>query len=486
MQPGCLAPVAPRSAQDESFRRALEARIGKRQFEHWFLARTLVVFDDDTLVVQAPSPFLTQWLQKQFRSPLATVAHELIGPAARLRFEVAAVPASDDGQAAGPGTCGTNEAAAATGPPDASGRSEPGPAAVRSGAADRRPGRRFGDLADLVAGRCNELALTAVRQLCDRPLEACGPLYVYGAVGTGKSHLLEGAYRELRRRHPHLNVLFISSEQFTNYFTQAYREHTLPAFRQRFRTVDVLLVDDVEFLDAKRVIQEEFLHTIRHLESRSRLFVACGDRHPRLITRISDDLRTRFLSGMLCRLELPDLDTRLKIVAHRAQRLEALFTPEALRYVAERFNGGVRELEGALHSLQVYYHLSGKRVGVTAARQVLADLERDCLRIVKLADVDRVVCDMFGLAADELRSSSRARAVSEPRMLAMYLARRHTRAAYSEIGQHFGGRNHATVISAERRVAALLTGEAASIRVGPRAWRLTDLLQTLEQQLLAG
>ncbi|MGQ0635238.1 MAG: DnaA ATPase domain-containing protein [Planctomycetaceae bacterium] len=483
MQPGCLTLAAARSAQGKSLREALEAKIGERQFEHWFQARTQLVIEHDTLVVQAPSPFLTQWLQKQFRGALAATAHELIGPAARLRFEVSAAPLLDTAPLAQ--SAGTS----ATGPIDAHAalRDERETAGAEFAAkAVHKPGRRFGDLAELVTGSCNEMALTAVRQLCDRPLEACGPLYVYGPVGTGKSHLLEGAYRELRRRHPHLSVLFISSEQFTNYFTQAYREHTLPAFRQRFRNVDVLLVDDVEFLDAKRVIQEEFLHTIRHLESRSRLFLACGDRHPRLITKISDDLRTRLLAGMLCRLELPALETRLKIVAHRAERLNAEFTPEALRYVAERFNGGVRELEGALHSLQVYYHLTTKRVGVTAARQVLADLERDCLRIVKLADVDRVVCDLFGLSPDELRSPSRSRAVSEPRMLAMYLARRHTRAAYSEIGQHFGGRNHATVIAAERKVAALLTGDGSSIRVGPRPWRVTDLLQTLEQQLLAG
>ena len=327
--------------------------------------------------------------------------------------------------------------------------------------------------------------MTAVRQASERPDGAGGPLFIYGPVGAGKSHLLEGLYREIRRKTSALQVLFLTSEQFTNYFTQAYRDHTLPAFRQRFRTVDVLLVDDIDFLDAKRVVQEEFLHTFQQLESHGKLVVACGDRHPRLLSKISEELKTRFLSGMVCRLEAPDLETRERIAVCKARRLDADFSPEVLKYVARRFSNGVRELEGALHCLQVYHRMTGKRVGMTAAREVLGDLERDCLRVVRMADIERAVCDLFGLDATDLKSSRRARSVSEPRMMAMYLARRHTRAAYSEIGQFFGGRNHATVISADHKVAAWLA-ENAEVKVASQTWRLSDVLDTLEQQLLAG
>jgi chromosomal replication initiator protein len=304
-------------------------------------------------------------------------------------------------------------------------------------------------------------------------------------VGTGKTHLLEGIHRNLRRAHCDLQTLFLTSEQFTNYFTQAFRERTLPAFRQKFRSVDVLLVDDVDFFEGKKAVQEEFLHTYKQLDSLGKLIVASADRHPRLLTKLSDELRTRFLSGMVCRLEAPDLETRERIVSRKAESLDAEFSPEALRYVAQRFSGSVRELEGALHCLQVYHRMTGKRVGVTAARQALSDLERDCLRVVRLADIERVVCHLFGLETEDLRSPSRTRAISEPRMLAMYLARRHTRSAYSEIGRHFGGRNHATVIAAERKVAGWLR-EGTSVRIASRTWQLGDLLETLEQQLQAG
>ena len=226
-----------------------------------------------------------------------------------------------------------------------------------------RQGRRFADLSEFVRGPCNAMALTAARQVCERPDGASGPLFVYGPVGMGKTHLLEGLYRELRRRHPGKQAVYLTSEQFTNHFTQAFRDRTLPAFRHRFRTVDVLLVDDIDFLDAKRGVQEEFLHTCQQLESHGKLLVACGDCHPRLLTKLSEELKTRFLSGMVCRLEPPDLETREQIVIAKASRLDADISPEALKYVARRFTNSIRELEGALCCLQLCHRMTGKARG---------------------------------------------------------------------------------------------------------------------------
>src|SRR5437868_6901955 len=177
---------------------------------------------------------------------------------------------------------------------------------------------------------------------------------------------------------------------------------------------------------------------------------------------------------MVCRLEPADLETRERIAVCKARRMNADISPEALQLVARRFAGSVRELEGALCCLQVYHRMTGKRVGVGAAREVLGDLERDCLRVVRMADIERVVCDLFGLDAADLKSARRTRSISEPRMMAMYLARRHTRAAYSEIGQFFGGRNHATVISADHKVTAWLA-ENAEVKVASQTWRLADV-----------
>ncbi|MCA9095322.1 MAG: AAA family ATPase, partial [Planctomycetaceae bacterium] len=305
---------------------------------------------------------------------------------------------------------------------------------------------------------------------------------LHGGVGLGKTHLLEGIAQELRNRFPSLQVVHMTAENFTNYFTVALRQHALPSFRQKFRNADVLLLDDVDFLDGKRGIQEELLHTFKHLEAHGRQIVLTSDRHPRLLTRTSEELKTRFMSGMVCRLDAPGPETRRRILDRKAERLSGEFNGEALNYIAQRFRNNVRELEGALRTLQAYYTMTGKRVGITAARQILSDLERDCIKVVKLSDIERVVCDVFGLMQEELRSNKRVRSVSQPRMLAMYLARKHTRSAYSEIGAYFGGRNHSTVITAEKKIATLLN-QRYQMNVAAEQYSVADVIENIEQQL---
>ena len=506
MQPGVVALAASDLTAEESFLQELARVIGQRQYEHWFQNKTSCTLNEDELTIGAASPFLIQWLQKQFKPVATKVAQDIFGPAARVRFEIDPQLSTVAMSSAKPedinliqtlpkpmtvpsATIRNRQATSSQGLIQ---RTDVTPSAAQAGIAlgnttlgKPRTGRRFADLSDFVEGTCNELALTAVRQVCQAPGSELNPLFIYGGVGTGKTHLLEGIYRQLRRTNPSLQVVFLTSEAFTNYFTQALREHTLPSFRQRFRTVDVLLIDDIDFLDAKRVIQEEFLHTFKQLESHGRQVVVTADRHPRLLSKLSDELRTRFLSGMVCRLEPPDLATREKIVIRKAARLQAEFSPDALKHVAERFTSNVRELEGALHCLQTYHCMTNKRVGISAAKQVLAELERDCIKVVRMPDIERVICDLFGLETSDLKSAKRTRSLSQPRMLAMYLARKHTQAAYSEIGQYFGGRNHSTVISAERKIHDWLKDQT-SIKIASQTWRLNDVLETLEQQLQAG
>lgn len=472
MQPASSALMPQEASAVVEIQRELAHLVGPRQFQHWFQNRTMLSVTDDELVVGTGSPFLMKWLQKQFRGVVQQAGQAVLGPSARVRFEV-------DSRVVVAERAPTEVPAA--------------PVTVSLTVSEKAPtpkqtphaGRRFADLSDFVSGPCNELALTAALQVAQSPGQAANPLVIYGPVGTGKTHLLEGTYRQIRRQFPSLQVLFLSSEAFTNYFTQALREHTLPSFRQRFRTVDVLIVDDIDFLDGKKVVQEEFLHTFKQLESHGRHVVVSCDCHPRLLTKVSDELKTRFLSGMVCRLDAPDAVTREKIVVRKASQLDAEFSQEALAFVAQRFTNNVRELEGALNCLRTYHRMTGKRVTGSAARNVLAELERDCIRVVKLGDIERAVCELFGLAEDDLRSERRTRSLSQPRMLAMFLARKHTRAAYSEIGQFFGGRNHSTVISAERKIHDWLAVEEP-IKVASHVWRMGDVVDALEQQLQAG
>lgn len=488
----------------------LSETIGPRRFRHWFEGKTRLSLQGDLLRVEAASHYLLSWIQRQYGDALLAVAHELVHPGLRVHFEVDAaltlLPATTGTQEGRPwpaangvgrttrpepgasaGGSGATECTAPVGVMDRATR--PG-ATERTADAGRRSspsasGRRQYDLRDFVVGPCNQLAYTAAREVAASPGTVYNPLYVYGTVGNGKTHLLEGIAREIKRGFPALQVLYLTAENFTNFFTHALREKSLPSFRQKFRGADVLLVEDVDFLEGKRSIQEEFLHTLQQLDAHGRQIVLTGDRHPRLLTRLSDELVTRFLAGLVCRIAPPSTETRRQVVERIAAERKLQVSDGALEYVTTRFTSSIRELVGAMNCLAVWQSLHRRRIGKTIAREVLASLERDCLRIVRLDDIDRAVCGLFGVSSRDLKSESRSRSVAQPRMLAMYLARRMTNTALSEIGRFYGGRNHSTVLSAERKVARLLE-QNGTIRIAAEEWTLRDVLQTLEQQILAG
>lgn len=473
------------------FLQTLRQLIGERNYRHWFLQKTQVTADGQQLRIAVATQFLSNWMQRRFSADVAEAARQggFDGVVWNVDETLPAAGERADQTASGGKTPATSPVqrssrTAAAGP--ASDASRESPSTTRPGvSAAPRDSRRFAVLDDFVVGPCNELAHTAARHVCADPGRQFSSLYLHGPVGTGKTHLAEGIYREIRRQHPQLQVLFMSAENFANQFTQALRTHALPGFRQRFRTVDVLIMDDVGFLDGKKVIQEEFLHTFKQLVSHGRQVVMTADCHPRLLSKLRDDLVTRFLCGMVCRLEAPDLETRRLIVRTKAAGMNIQISDEVLDYVAKRFVHNVRELEGALNTLRTWFAMTARRVSLSVARQILSELERDCIKVVKLADIQEAVCRLFGLVTDDLQSSGRTKKVTHPRMLAMYLARRHTQAAYKEIGEFFGGRNHSTVVAAEKKVETWLHG-TEQIQIGGRNWHLSDVLETLEQQLLAG
>jgi chromosomal replication initiator protein len=308
------------------------------------------------------------------------------------------------------------------------------------------------------------------------------PLVIHGGVGLGKTHLLEAIGHALRARHPGLRLVQATAEAFTNSFLDAMRTGTLNAFRARFRGAEALIVDDVHFLAAKRATQDEFLHTFNALIAAGVPIVLAADQHPRQIARLTDELTTRFLGGMVVKLDTPDLATRRAILKAKALARGVDVPDAVLGYVAEHLRASVRELEGALHSLIAHALLTGKRLDLTLARAALRDTIRHTSQAVALRDVERAVCRLFAIDAEALKSGSRARALAYPRMLAMYLARKHAGASYSEIGRHFGGRNHSTVISAEKKVLGWLRDEGrAPLLAGFET--VADALAALERAL---
>ncbi len=342
-----------------------------------------------------------------------------------------------------------------------------------------RPLRR---LDDFVTGQGNRLAHAAAMELVQTLGASFNPLVIQGGVGLGKTHLLEGIASALRARHPGMKVIHITAEAFTNGFLDAMRNGSLTAFRARYRGAGALIVDDIHFLAAKKATQDEFLHTFNALVADGSPIILATDQHPRQIAKLTDELATRFLGGMVVKLDSPDPATRRAILKAKAAARGVMIPEAVVAYVADHLRASVRELEGALHSLIAHASMTGKKLDLALAKTALRDTIRHTAKAVALKDVEKAVCQLFQIEPENLKADNRARAVAYPRMLAMYLARKHTGAAYSEIGRFFGGRNHSTVISAEKKVMGWLKDEARNALLSGFE-TMGDILNSLERTL---
>ena len=493
-------PVSAEAQLESSLLLAIRDTVGEQNFQHWFHKRTRLEISGDRLIVHVPNPFILNWLLRRFRTPLTKAAQLVLGPSASCQLEVdsSLITAGSDSTVTPTANGNTAENAA-------SASDNPHQVAVGAARTTRRPGnqataesdhpnalalpgnrRRFRSFESFVSGECNDLAVLAARQVSATPGERYNPLFVHGGTGTGKTHLLEAIYTEVRRKHPPKNVLYLTSEAFTNFFTAALSSRTVPSFRQRFRNVDVLLIDNIEFLDNKRATQEEFLHTIVQLIDHGGQVIISSDRHPRMLTKHREELTTRFQSGLVCRMEAPDDQTRNKLVRSLTAGMKAVFGDDALDYIVRRCRKSIRELQGALNQLEGQFALNGKRITLTVARDVLGEMADECRRLVRISDVEKVVCEAFGVTATDLRSSSRRKAIALPRAVAMFMSRRMTKSAYREIGMYFGGRDHSTVVAAERKIAGwVASGESVGLPTSCQGQTVAELIDELEQRLLA-
>lgn len=342
-----LADFDPAEDEVAQLTSLLREKLGEKSYRHCFEGASSFRISDDEVVVGVASPFLLSWMQKVFRPVITEVARWILGPSACVRFEV-------DGELASrlEGKTSADSLPSAKSKPPSSGRDATHSPAQKATVSkpqqdgSYRTGRQFARLEDFLVGTDGSLAMTAIREVCQSPGQNYNPLYLHGGVGLGKTHLLEGIYRNIRTRYPALRVLYLTAEAFTNFFTVALREKTLPGFRQRFRNLNVLLIDDLDFLDSKRGIQEEFLHTFKQLETQGGQIAITADRHPRLLNHLSEELMTRCLSGLVCRLEVPEQETRQRIAAAHSARQKIELSREVLEFVARRFSRNVRELQG--------------------------------------------------------------------------------------------------------------------------------------------
>lgn len=460
----------------QALEQAIVRRIGQPRYKLWFEGRTRFHWDDEQLTVGVPNRHFGEWVEKNFGSATAAAACEVLGHTMQVRFVI-------DPQLFQAARREQDEARQTPTPVPVPDSRNPGTGTGKSGETARRA-RRWHRLSDFVVGPCNRVAYAAAQNVVEEPGEGANPIVLHGPVGTGKTHLLEGIYAGLRRAHPDWRVLYLTSEDFTNRFVQAMRLNKLTSFRKQLRQCDALLMDDLHFLASKKATQAEFLHTFDALQADGRQLVLTCDCHPRLADDFTPELTDRLLGGVIWGLTPPDAATRLEILRNKSLRpREKALPDEVLRFLAAQLRGNVRELEGALQSIRHYSRVTGRVVDVPLVREALADLLRHALRVVQLADIDRAVCGVLRLEHGTLQSKGRAWAVSHPRMAAMFLARKHTAASYSDIGKHFGGRNHSTAVAAEKKVRRWLDNDD-QMALGPRRIRVRELIERVERDLL--
>ncbi len=345
----------------------------------------------------------------------------------------------------------------------------------------RLPRRQFANLDDFLASETNRIALTAAQSVANRPGHY-SPLTFVGPPGSGKTHLLEGIWRQARAARKLRSVIYLSAEQFTNQFIDAIRNSGAPNFRRKIRDVELLLIDDVQFFSGKQSTLVELVHTIDTLLRAGRQLVFAADRPLAELRGLGPEVITRLSGGLVCTLEAADFSARLGILQQLARKHETAISDEVLNWMAGQLDGDARHLAGALNRLRAASEAHEKAIDLDFAQLSLSDLIQASRRPVRLPDILEAVCDVMGVEAKELQSGSKTASVAMPRMLVMFLARKWTRAALSEISRTLGRRSHSTVVSAQHKVTEWLA-DGKTFAVGHGECRVEDAIKRIETKL---
>ncbi len=455
----------------------LAERIGASRYQMWFTSQAQLRVEAGCLTISATSKFVLDWVRTYFAEDIRDCWVAIVGEAATVEFEIGVARSSV--------TDGQTEAAPAKAKSRTVVRSEkvtePASAAPQEVSADPPSMRRNASLASYVVGASNEYAFRAA-ELTSRGRQQASPLVFCGGTGVGKTHLLRGIQQEYRRLHPRAISLYLTAEQFTTSYVEAVRGSGLPSFRQKCRGVQLLAIDDLQFFLGKRRTLEELLYTLDTLMGEGRQIVLASDRNLAELRMLGPELVSRLSGGLVCEMESPEYATRLGIVRQLCVEADITMDDDAAALIATQITTGARELRGALHRIQAMSAAFSEPITRALVARALAELARHSTRNVRLVDVQKVVCDAFGVEPAQLRSDRKGRSVSEPRMVAMWLARKYTRAPWSEIGQFFGRQSHSTVISAHRRVEKLIA-QQGQIGMADQSCHVDDAIRRLETAL---
>lgn len=436
----------------------LAKRVSRANFETWLKHTELVGIEDDCAIVAAPSTFAAEQLRVKFARDIQETLSLLLGRPIAVQFTVHGI----DADTASMGRRGSRR------PVDTPEQSTKQLALTPSPEHGLNPRYTF---EKFVVGPSNRLAHAAALAVADRPGEKFNPLFIYGGVGLGKTHLLHAIGHRALANRPGLRVCYVSSEAFTNDLINAIRHQRTDEFRNRYRTIDILMVDDIQFIAGKESTQEEFFHTFNALYQAGKQIVISSDRPPRLIPDLADRLRSRFEGGLLADIQPPDLETRQAILIEKGRELGMHIPNDVVEYVARRVESNIRELEGALNRIVALAQLTHQPITLALAVEALQEGDGRSRREQLTPElVLQAVCSHFRISLAELVGPGRRREVVVPRQVAMYLLRDELGLSLVEIGQRLGGRDHTTVLHGVEKIEQQLTedeqlrGEVLALR----------------------
>ena len=423
-------------AQWARIRSRLRAEYGEAAYRSWLKPLTLSGTSDEVVQLTVPTRFMRDWVEAQYGERLLSLwtSENTVIKNVDILLEGSAAAQLVESQAATMKTTAVTEARQA----DISAPLDP----------------RF-TFDNFIVGKPNELAFAAARRVAEAATVPFNPLFLYGGVGLGKTHLLHAIAWHIRKRTPERRVVYLSAEKFMYQFIRALRYKDTVAFKDQFRSVDVLMIDDVQFIAGKDNTQEEFFHTFNALVDQNHQVIISADKSPNDLEGMEDRMKSRLGWGLVADIHPTTYELRLGILQVKAEQLEAEIPPKVMEFLAHKITSNVRELEGALNRIVAYANLVGRSVSLEGTQEVLHDILRANDRRVTIEEIQKRVAEHYNIRQSEMYSSRRARAVARPRQVAMYLSKQLTSRSLPEIGRKFGGRDHTTVMHAVRKIEEL-------------------------------
>lgn len=420
----------------------IKEKVSQQNFDTWIRPIALSSIEDNCIHLSVPNRFFRDWLDENYSILINESLTKLVGTTMKITFEVSPHSGSIDlpGPVQKPTGQITNNAMAA--------RQRVNPSLNHHYTFER-----------FIVGASNQFAHAASIAVADQPAKSYNPLFIYGGVGLGKTHLLNAIGTRTMVTHPHIDVLYVSAEEFMNELVNSIRYDKMPKFREKFRHIECLLIDDIQFIAGKERTQEEFFHTFNTLHDSGKQIVVTSDKFPKDIPNLEGRLRSRFEWGLIADIQPPDMETKIAIVEKKAQENNIILPSTVAHYIASRSESNIRELEGYLIRIAAYASLTGRAIDMMLVQEVLRKITNNEKEKVTIEEIIKVVATRFGVKIHDIKSQKKNKNIATARQVAMYLARNFTSSSYPDIGDKIGGRDHSTVIYAYNKISKLLDSD---------------------------